>query len=228
MRGIKILYLIDKLEVGGTQRHLAQLACGLDRGVFEPAVCCLQRLGPIGGGIAAKGVPVDCLGLKRIYGLRARFALRKLVGDIVRDGTDVVHCYLPSANLFGTRAARRAGVRAIASKRDMGFEDGRVQRFASRWVNRHADVVTANSQAVARHVLEEGGTTGDKIRVIYNGVPDECFRMPERSAAEAIAGVARDGERRRVLGREASRTVEEKFSIDRMVRQMEELYQCSN
>ena len=46
--------------------------------------------------------------------------------------------------------------------------------------------------------------------------------------AEAICCLAGDADLRRSFGSAASRTVEERFSIDRMVRQMEELYQCSS
>jgi glycosyltransferase involved in cell wall biosynthesis len=186
MKKVKILYLIDRLEVGGTQRHLVQLITGLDRDVFEPRVCCLQRAGPIAEELSAKDIPLACLGLKRVYGVHAYASLRGLADCIEREGVDVVHSYLFGANLLGTAAARRAGVRAVASKRDMGLERGRVRKLASRWVNRHAHVVTAASQAVARYVLEEGGISGDKIRVIYDGVPDECFRVPDRRTAETL------------------------------------------
>jgi glycosyltransferase involved in cell wall biosynthesis len=186
MQRIKILYLIDKLEVGGTQRHLAQLLGGIDREMFEPRVCCLQRLGPIADEIVARNIPVWCLGLRRIYGIRAYMAQRRLVSVINREGIDVIHSYLFSANLFGTLAGRRVGARVIASKRDMGFETSILQKRASRWVNAHADIVTANSQAVARHILAEGGITGDKVKVIYNGISDDAFRMTEQSVAENL------------------------------------------
>ncbi len=187
MKKIKILYLIDKLEVGGTQRHLSQLLAALDRQVFQPEVCCLQRLGAFARDMTARrDVPLSCLGLKRIYGVRAYAMLRRLARRIEREEIDVVHSYLFSANIFGTWAANLAGVRSIASKRDMGFETTRLHKRASRWVNRNAHIITANSQAVARHILEEGGITGDKIKVIHNGVPDECFRNPDISEADAV------------------------------------------
>ncbi len=185
MNKIKILYVIDKLEIGGTQRHLARLAAGLDRGVFEPRVCCLQGLGPVAEDIFSRDIPVSCLGLKRIYGVRAYAALRRLARHIEREKIDVVHSYLLSANIFGTWAANLAGLRALASKRDIGLETTRLQKRASRWVNRNAHIITANSQAVARHILEEGGAGGDKIKVIYNGIPDTCFNVPDRWTAAA-------------------------------------------
>lgn len=35
-------------------------------------------------------------------------------------------------------------------------------------------------------MLEEGGVVGDKIKVIYNGMPDDCFQISDRSAAAAL------------------------------------------
>src|SRR5262249_61074755 len=53
----RVLFVIDELDVGGTEQQILELVKRLDRQAFQPMVCCF-RPGRISREIEAAGVPV--------------------------------------------------------------------------------------------------------------------------------------------------------------------------
>jgi glycosyltransferase involved in cell wall biosynthesis len=197
---LRVTYVIDKLHLAGAQVHLEHLVRGLDRRRFEPRVCCLIRGGPVADRIRACGTPVEVLGIGRIYGPRALRALPALVRAL--RGSAIVHTYLVSANVYGTLAARLAGVRAVVtSRRDTGFSrNWRLRLLEESLVNPRVDRVVAVCPAVAREARRERGLRPERVVTIPNGVDAAAFdpalhpRAPARerlglSADEAVLGV---------------------------------------
>jgi sugar transferase (PEP-CTERM/EpsH1 system associated) len=84
-------------------------------------------------------------------------------------------------------------------------------------------------EAMAARLPVIATNVGGCREVIVNG--KNGFLVPPARPdmlAEAIRCLANKAELRRSFGDEAGRTVEERFSIEMMVRKMEELYQCSS
>jgi glycosyltransferase involved in cell wall biosynthesis len=169
---IRILYLIDKLQRAGAQVHLLQLARHLDPGEFDPRVCCLIRGGPVAEQMRALGLEVDILGLPTIYGPAAWRALPRLARSLRERRVQLVHTYLVSANIYGTFAARLAGVPAVlTSRRDTGFSRNWRLRLVEEWlVNPRVDRVAAVSPSAAAEARKERGLGGAKVVTIPNGV----------------------------------------------------------
>ena len=120
-RPVTVFYVIDKLPRAGTQRHLAQVALGLDRRRYRPVVCALMDGGPLADQLREAGVPVHVLGMRNVSGWRFPWAVLRLARLIRRERPAVVHTYLVSANIVGSVAARLAGVPAVVtSRRDLG------------------------------------------------------------------------------------------------------------
>jgi glycosyltransferase involved in cell wall biosynthesis len=122
--------------------------------------------------------------------------LARLVRFLRRDRPDIVHCYLPAANVLGPVAARIAGVpKVIVSKRALcDYKAG--YPFISRIEpvgNRLADVVLVNSDAVRRDVERTESGWGGKFRKIYNGVGTvDPWSPSEREAFRAREGIPAD------------------------------------
>jgi glycosyltransferase involved in cell wall biosynthesis len=100
-------------------------------------------------------------------------AIRELEEAFRAGSPDIVHSYLPAANVLGPVAARRAGVpRVVVSKRSLpDYKKGHpfLKRLES-WGNRLSDVVMVNSDAVRREIGRTERFCKGKIRRIYNGV----------------------------------------------------------
>jgi glycosyltransferase involved in cell wall biosynthesis len=185
-RRIRVAYLIDRLQRAGAQAHLGQLVSRLDKGGFEPEVVCLLAGGPVAEEMKARGVPVEVLGLGRLYGPRALAELVRFARRLRERRIDVLHTYLVSANIYGTIAARVAGVPVITSRRDVGFSrNWRLRLLEERLINPLVDRVVAVSPAVAELTRREHGIRPGRLVTIENGVDVEAFQPDGQPRAEA-------------------------------------------
>lgn len=205
MRPLRIAYLLPNLESGGTERHVLHLAQRVN-----PARFALSLVTVAGGGSLheafAKRIPVTVMG-DPARGRRFRKSyLEQLVtlGALTRllrgRKPDILHAYLPAANVLGPVAALLAGVRrTIVSKRAMAEYKARfpLLRRMEPIGNRLADVILVNSDAVRRDVERTERHWEGKFRKIYNGVapidpwaPDEAMAFRRRQGIPADALVA--------------------------------------
>lgn len=186
-RLVRVLYVIDKLHRAGAQVHLDQLTRALATQPLELSVCCLMRGGPVADAMRRRGVPVDVLGLERIYGPRAWVAALGLARRLRRDRTDIVHTYLVSSNIFGTLAGRLArGPAVVATRRDVGISRNWRLKTAEEWlINPLVDRVTVNSRAVATAARRERHLGDEKLVFVPNGV-DVAALDPARLPRDEI------------------------------------------
>jgi glycosyltransferase involved in cell wall biosynthesis len=188
---LKIAYLLPNIESGGTERHVLALARRIDRSRFD-----LSLITTAGGGSLhdefSHLLPVTGLGDPR-QGRRFRTGPMEHLRTIARvarlfrrSRPDIVHSYLPAANVIGPIAARLAGVpRVIVSKRALADYKKLypLLRRVEPLGNRLANVVLVNSDAVRRDVERtETGWEG-KVRKIYNGVAPSAPWTPGRVEA---------------------------------------------
>ena len=176
---MKIAYVLPNIEAGGAEGHILSLVRLLDRSRFSPLLVTTA-----GGGSLYESfrffLPVTVIGDTE----RARpippnnpfvhlQTIRKLERIFRAESPDIVHTYLPAANVLGPIAARWRGVSGvIVSKRSlanykMGHPSlGVLESFG----NRLSDAVMVNSDAVLRDVVRTERHWEGKFRRIYNGV----------------------------------------------------------
>jgi glycosyltransferase involved in cell wall biosynthesis len=152
--------------------HLGQLAAGLDRRRIQADVICLLEGGPVAEELRERGVPVEVLGLGRLYAPRGLAGVARLARHLRRSGPDVLHTYLVSSNVFGTLAGRLGGVAAVVtSRRDTGFSrNWRLRLLEERVINPRVDRVVAVSPTIAESTRRERGLCADRVLTIENGV----------------------------------------------------------
>lgn len=183
---LKILFVIGTLDVGGTEQQLVKLATGLDRGRFEPVVCCLSARGVLADRLTDAGIRVksfDFRGIRRQRSLViAPFAvavtLIRLYRWVRSEAPDLVHGMLFHAYVIGTLIARAACVPVVVSSRRSlsHFKEGKPHyRIAEKVVNRMTDLVIGNSEAVRRDALNTERLLPEKVRVVYNGLDIDRF-----------------------------------------------------
>ncbi len=196
---LHVLHVITGLEVGGAETMLARLVAGLDRARFRSTVVSLGAGGALAAEIAAAGVPVHSLGMRR--GLGSAFAgilkLRRLLRAV---RPDLLQTWLYHADFAGLIAGRLAGVRPIVwNLRCADMDLGRYAastRLLVRLLARLSagpDAVIANSQA-GRRWHERLGYRPRRWAVIPNGFDADRFR-PDAAARAAFRrdlGIADD------------------------------------
>lgn len=169
----RILYMIDELDIGGTEQQLLELLRELDRTRYAPEVVCFRDKGRIAAEIEALGIPVVLIAKRRR--IDGRFLLR-LTAHTRRVAPRIVQTYLFTANTWGRIAARLARVPVvIAGERNVDDWKGPLHRLTDRLLQRLTTAVVVNAAAIRRHLLENARLRAVDIRVIHNGVRWQRF-----------------------------------------------------
>src|SRR5438132_8116718 len=101
----RILFVINTLANGGSERQLVELAKGLDRERFDPMVACLVAGGPLTDELNRARIPVaifDFSALRRsslsAYAAQGAREFIRFVQHIRRLQPEVVHGFLFASN----------------------------------------------------------------------------------------------------------------------------------
>jgi glycosyltransferase involved in cell wall biosynthesis len=169
-RPVRVLFVIDELDVGGTEQQILELVKRLDRR-YHPMVCCF-RPGRVSREIERAGIPVFVFRKRGKVDLRLVWALRRLMR---RERVDLVQTYLFTANTWARLAAILARVPIIvSSERNVDIWESGYKRLLGRWLDRWTQCTVANSEAVKTYLVGKG-LPDDKTRVIHNGVDWQRF-----------------------------------------------------
>lgn len=195
MAGLKILYGIGSLNLGGTESQMTLLVRELKRQGHQCELFVLEAKGPFKSVLEQDGIPVHDGGCdsRAPRAIKAFLLLRAMVRFwllALRVKPDVLHDYLPLMNFMGSLAGRAAGVRKIiASRRALGTYQDRHpnQKVFYRFANALSDRVTVNSDAVWRDVVCRDGIAPEKLVLIRNGLDIGRF-----SGQEGARGVTRE------------------------------------
>lgn len=189
----RVLYTVNRMDVGGSQTHLLQVLRLLDRDHFEPLLCCLTGRGALLDAARATGARVFTGGLGGLKSPRAALALARLAGTMRRERIDIVHNYLLRANVVGTLAARAARVPLVLTSKRGCHERRGVEMVGARLSNRLADCVTTNAQAVREFVHEHEGCPTEKMVVIPSGIDTDRFAPLAPADHRGALGIPADG-----------------------------------
>ncbi|MDP3704015.1 MAG: glycosyltransferase, partial [Candidatus Omnitrophota bacterium] len=186
---VRVMYVIWSLGLGGAEQVVIRLASGLDRGRFEPVICCLSDEGPFAEQARAAGITVVALGKRGRYDVTVLWKLIRLMR--VRR-VDVVHTHLWGANLWGRLAARLASVRTlVATEHNVDTWKPWYYFWLDRWLAGRTSALVAVSRQV-REFYEAHGVVGrGGWQVIYNGVDADSACPRQRDGLYKALGIGR-------------------------------------
>ena len=174
--------MIGQLGLGGTEKQIVLLAQGLAQRGIDISVLVMFQGGPHESALRNAGVPVTHLGFRRFSALRDAprntAAFGGLVRRLRRQRPDVLHAFLLHSYLIAAPAARMAGIPVlVAGRRSLGVfkEDHRFLLTVERLATGATDLLIANARAVAEDTLHREGVPGQKVAVVYNGLPEAAF-----------------------------------------------------
>ena len=173
-----VCHIFKITGVSGSENHLLTLASHLDRSRYRLTFCLLVERGPdlsaYVAALEAVGVEVVC------FPIRADLdplLLWQLVRFLRAQKPDIVHTHLIHGDLYGTLAARLAGVPFVVSSkhnddvfRQRGFYAW-LDRAMARYQNR---IITISHHLKRFHVDVEGLPVG-KIVTIHYGLDPNAF-----------------------------------------------------
>ncbi len=181
---IKILFCIESLARGGTEKQLMLLLDKLDREKFEPHLCCLKQTGIDSGQITESNELFNRMNCKKIQldytsfkCIKAYTELFKLISYIKKNDIKIIQTFFQDPTIFGVTAGRLSGVRhIIACFRDMGFWYRGITDQKMRFIYHLCSGYIANSKAVRNKFVSLFGLSANKFDVIYNGIDVVNFR----------------------------------------------------
>jgi len=195
---MKIVFVIRALGVGGAERQLVCLAQGLKAVGWRVTVVVFYGGGALEHDLESSGIPL--INLKK----RGRWDVLRFHRDLSRvlreQDADVIHSYLPGANIATVLTRRFGGsvpvVWAVAaSNMDLSRYDWFSRRVSQLegWFSRYADLVISNSESGAAHAVARG-FSARQIVVITNPHDTEYFHR-DASGGERVRrelGIGRD------------------------------------
>ena len=172
----KVVFFSDAPYTGGAERYLHLLASGLDRSRYEPSVviCRAEKLKRFREWLEGDGIPVHEIEWDGVFSIRGARSFARVVRDL---SPQIVHLNLPGPfdSKYGLAApvAKRAGAAGVVATEHLPMigsfpKAGVLRGISGRFIDRVITVSADNR----KHLVEEHGVDPDKIRVVYNGIPD--------------------------------------------------------
>ena len=117
-RRIRVLHLIDTLNIGGTENQLVQLAVQMQRGGYDVTVGCLRAEGKLLPVLQSAGVRVlEFRKKKTLLSFNGARQLLRLAALLRAERFEVVHAHDLWANLMAVPAGRLAQIPVVISSR---------------------------------------------------------------------------------------------------------------
>jgi len=191
-RKIRVLHLIDSLELGGAQTALLAWLQEHDRSRFDVHLASIHGRSQSFFYSRAKElqIPVIPLSPRRWLPLYVfRLPFRLIVGRY-----DIVHCHLFASNWLGKPLARLVGVPVVVSEDQCNDAFRSRSVFVTcvdRFANRFCDQVFAVSRSIRDFLVEHEHVPAEKIRVIPNGLPERPTPLPRSFSGKRIGGAGR-------------------------------------
>jgi len=194
MRPLRVMHVVDRLDLGGTEKVVMKLVRGLEPGLFEHYICTLRGAAATTGEWAS-GVTVLHAGRE---GAAFQFNVPRLVRVMRAVRPAIVH----SRNWGGIEAvvaARIVGVPVVIHS-EHGYELTMLsglpvrRRLLRHFVYRMTSAVAAVTDELRNYHAAQAWWNAEAITVLYNGVDLQEFApQPQvRDSVRARLGIPKD------------------------------------
>ena len=185
---VPILLMVRRLDLGGSERQLAEAVTSLDRSRFTPHVGCFDRNGMRGEELRGAGAPIVEFPVRSFYAPQTLAVARQLGRYIHRNRIQLVHTFDVPTTLFGVPAARvfRAPIVVSSQRAHRSLVSG-VARKLLRITDRIVDGVVVNCEAMKRHLIDDEHVPPDRIHLCPNGVDTSTFRPKAPDSSSRLA-----------------------------------------
>jgi glycosyltransferase involved in cell wall biosynthesis len=190
-RKIKVLQLIEGLNLGGAETKLMELVAHMDRSRFESIVCSLGMGDRIKEEFEKLGVEFITMPRQR----RIDFSLIFKVAKLIRERQiDVVMTTLFYADVLGALAGKFSKPKAVFSWETISAPEWLLwhRLLAYRFAMRFCTRVISVSHATAKWLVEKRGLPPGKVVVIPYGVNLDLYRAGENPELKQKLGIAPD------------------------------------
>jgi glycosyltransferase involved in cell wall biosynthesis len=166
---VRLLLVVDSLEVGGAERHVVDLAVALAREGYEATVAC-SIAGELSEPLEEANVPVRPL-LDKLVKRRVSVAFARELRRLIKEERfDLVHAHIYASAAAAAIATLGLGVPLVITEHTEALWQGRRERWTSRRIYRRAQHIIAVSSAIRQRLIERDAVPQERITVIHNAV----------------------------------------------------------
>ncbi|MCG8431854.1 MAG: glycosyltransferase family 4 protein [Candidatus Omnitrophica bacterium] len=164
---MKICHLVGALNVGGLEKTLIAVSCGLQE--HEHHIWCLREKGSLAAEIEDAGVPLRAF---HFCGRLRVSAVNRLASAVKSEGFDIIHCHGLIPCIWGGVVVQLIrGIVCIFHCQNVYWDLSWKERLKFRFFSGFASRVIAVSEAVKASLVERVGIPPEKVTVIYNSAP---------------------------------------------------------
>lgn len=190
----RVLYLVDTLNVGGTETQAVHVALRLRSRSHNVVVGCLRAEGSLCEVLKRGNVPIaEFRKEKTLLSLNGVYQLIRLTRFLRRERFHAVHAHDLWSNLLGIPAAWLARTRIIISSRRYFADLDWYTPWRSavmRMIYRLSTNVIVNSSSVRDLLAQKNGIPLEKIRVLHNAVDVDRFATARRDRGHLFPGTS--------------------------------------
>ena len=185
---IPVLLMVRELNLGGSERQMAEIAKALDRSRFDPRVGCFRPAGLRADDLRAAGVPIVHFPVPWLASVKGALRIAAYVRE---QNIRLVHTFDTPANLYGVPAARVAGSAVVLSSQrvDRALWPA-VYRHGLRITDRLVDGIVVNCEFLRRHLRVEEKVPPGLIHLCYNGIDTGAFQPLHGARPDALRAAA--------------------------------------
>jgi glycosyltransferase involved in cell wall biosynthesis len=190
---MRVLELVDCLNVGGTERQFVELMRGLPAEGFDPVVAVLRKEGVYVDEIGRMGHVIHELPLRGTL-IRPNTVRQivRLASLMVTTGARLIHAHDLYSSAVAVPAARLAQRKVVVSRLDLGHWLSPTTRRLFRSLTLRADHVIVNATAIRSMLVVGEKVPPARITVAANGIDlddfDRVAAAPPNPAIPQLGG----------------------------------------
>jgi glycosyltransferase involved in cell wall biosynthesis len=196
---MRILHLVENLNMGGAERVVIDLVREQQRRGHEVQVVCLFERGTLASELDEAGVSVIPLYKTPGPSVTLLRRLRRLIRD---HRIEVLHSHNAMAHYYGVAASVGIGVVRINTRHGMGTL---LANRRQRWLYRLSMVFTHAAcfvcEAARNQFVADGRVPAARARVVYNGIPASLLDVRSSGALREELGLSADATLIMTVGR---------------------------
>ena len=185
-----VLLLAHRLDLGGSERQMTEIAKSLDREKFTPHVGCFHPDGIRGEELRDAGIPILHLPVTSFASPSALRGGLSLIRYIRRNHIRLVHSFDVPLNIFGAPFAKLAHQPVVLSSQraHRNLTPGMYTRLL-RFTDQIVDGIVVNCIHMRDHMIEDERADPELLHLCYNGIDFSVFHREGRSALGSVVGV---------------------------------------
>jgi glycosyltransferase involved in cell wall biosynthesis len=167
---VRIVQLVEDLQLGGLERMAVDLALAQKRSGHEVLVYCLYDSGPLAADLESGGAPVVPFGKSAGFSISTVFAMAK---RLRQDRVEVIHGHNPGVHHYAALGAKLAGTPVCVNTRHSTTNSQGLpyQERYFRWVQPLTSHVVFDCDFVRKGLEAKLNYPAEKCSVILNGIP---------------------------------------------------------